>query len=48
MRERVIALGRELARAWLHAAVYRTAWRLPLPVVWILAALAAGVLLWLG
>ncbi len=48
MMDRMVALGRELARMWLHASLSRTAWSLPLPVVLVLAALVAVWLMWVG
>jgi hypothetical protein len=42
--DRAVAMGRQLAQAWVNAAVYRIAWSLPLPLV-IASAIVVVILL---
>ena len=46
--ERARAMGVDLARAWINAAVYRVAWSLPLWLVIASAAVVAVLLVVFG
>jgi len=48
MLTRLATIARDMARAWLHASVYRTVWSLPLPLVLLVTAVLVVWLAWMG